>query len=306
MTSKASAARFSVLSNTILVAMKLIVGLMSGSVAIISEAAHSAIDLVAAAMAYFSVKAADVPPDREHPFGHGKIENVSGTIEAFLIFGAAAYIVYEAVRKIVWPSPIGNLELGIVVMLLSAVVNLIISRWLFRVARETDSVALEADAHHLSVDVYSSLGVMIGLILIWITGLHKLDPIIGLVVAAVISKVAYDLVRKAAGPLIDSGLPQHEMDTLGRILCSDPRIMAYHKLRARKSGGERHIDVHLLVQSELNVAEGHKLAEEIEDRIRAEFDRTHVVTHVEPVTEEELGETSVVCSTRRGEQEDTE
>jgi len=295
MANKADAARLSVISNTTLVVIKLAAGILSGSVAIISEAAHSAIDLVAAAIAYFSVKAADVPADREHPFGHGKIENLSGTIEAVLIFTAAIYIVYEAILKLHHPEPVQKMALGMTVMLISAIVNVAISRWLFRVAKQTDSVALEADAHHLSVDVYTSLGVMVGLLLIQLTGVHALDPIIGLVVAVVISKVAYDLVRKAAAPLIDAGLPEDELDRLSHLLCSDSRIIAYHKLRTRKAGGERHIDVHLLVPSELSVAEGHKVAEEIEDKIRAEFDRAHVITHVEPMGEEEVGETGVVC-----------
>jgi cation diffusion facilitator family transporter len=300
---KANAARFSVMSNTTLVVIKLAAGILSGSVAIISEAAHSAIDLVAAAIAYFSVKAADVPADREHPYGHGKIENLSGTIEAALIFLAAIYIIYESIHKLLRPEPVKNMTLGIAVMLISAIVNIVISRWLFRVAKQTDSVALEADAHHLSVDVYTSVGVMVGLLLIQLTGVHALDPIIGLLVAVVISKVAYDLSRKAAAPLIDARLPEDEMDRLNYILCSDSRIMAYHKLRTRKAGGERHIDVHLLMPSEMSVAEGHTVAEEMEDRIRAEFDRAHVITHVEPMGEEEIGETGVVCKDARREME---
>ena len=297
MMTKAGAARFSVLSNTILVAIKLVAGLLSGSVAIISEAAHSAIDLMAAAMAYFSVRAADAPADREHPYGHGKIENLSGTVEAALIFGAAAYIVYEAIHKLLRPEPVRSLLLGISVMMVSALVNILVSRWLFRIAKETDSVALEADAYHLNVDVYTSLGVMVGLGLIQLTGLHELDPIIGLVVAVVIAKVAYDLVKKAGAPLIDVGLPEQELDLLSRILCSDPRVIAYHKLRTRKAGAEWHIDVHLLVDSDLSVAEGHRLAEETEDKIRAAFARARVITHVEPITEEEIGETGVMCRT---------
>jgi cation diffusion facilitator family transporter len=295
MENKANAARLSVISNTTLVVIKLVAGILSGSVAIISEAAHSGIDLVAAAIAFFSVKAADVPADKEHPYGHGKIENLSGTIEAALIFTAAIYIIYEAIHKLLHPEPVQRMTLGIVVMLISAIANVAISRRLFRIAKQTDSVALEADAQHLSVDVYTSLGVMIGLLLIQLTGKHILDPIIGLVVAAVISKVAYDLVRKAAAPLIDAGLPEDELDRLNYILCTDPRIMAYHKLRTRKAGGERHIDVHLLVLSEMSVAQGHKVAEEIEDKIRAEFDRAHVITHVEPIGEEEVGEGGVDC-----------
>lgn len=301
---KANAARMSVISNLSLTLMKLVVGILGGSVAMMSEAAHSANDLVAALMAYFSVKAADLPADREHPYGHGKIENISGTVEAALIFGVSVYIVYEAIHKLKTGGEVKDIWLGVVVMAISAAVNLVISKWLFRVAKETDSVALEADAQHLSVDVYTSLAVFVGLGLIWVTGWHVLDPIIGLVVAAVIAKVAFDLVRKAGAPLIDVGLPQSELDDLQLILCSDRRVIAYHKLRTRKSGGERHIDVHLLVQADLNVAEGHRLAEEIEDKIRAQFARVTVITHVEPISEEEIGETGVLCSMHRTKTDD--
>ena len=303
MINKAGAARFSVLSNSVLIAIKLIAGVMSGSVAIISEAAHSGIDLVAAIIAFFSVRAADVPPDQEHPYGHGKIENLSGTIEAALISTAAIYIIYEAVRKLIKGAETKDLTLGIIVMLVSAVVNIVVSRWLFHVAKQTDSVALEADAQHLAVDVYTSLGVFVGLILIEFTGLHVLDPIIGLGVAVVITKVAYDLTKKAAAPLIDTRLPEGELDTLKSILCSDSRVLAYHKLRTRKAGSERHIDVHLLVSPELSLSEGHRLAEDMEDKIRETFERVMVVTHVEPIDEEELGETGVRCQTQKPDQD---
>ncbi|MDO8683351.1 MAG: cation diffusion facilitator family transporter [Armatimonadota bacterium] len=300
MTIKTRAARLSVLSNLTLTLMKLAVGLMSGSVAILSEAAHSANDLVAAVMAYFSVRVADVPADREHPFGHGKIENLSGTIEAALIFGVSIYICYEAIQKLIFGGEVRNLSLGIAVMVISAIVNIAVSRLLFRVAKETDSVALEADAHHLSVDVYTSIAVFTGLGLMWALRpiwprADVLDPIIGLIVAAIIARVAFGLVKKAGAPLIDVGLPQPELDKLNQILCSDPRVLAYHKLRTRKSGGERHVDVHLLVENDLSLSEGHRLAEEVEDKIRAEFDPVHVITHVEPIGEEEVGETGVWC-----------
>jgi cation diffusion facilitator family transporter len=295
MTTKTNAARLSIVSNLALTTMKLAAGLLSGSVAILSEAAHSAIDLVAALLAYFSVRAADVPADREHPYGHGKIENVSGTIEATLIFVAAGYIVYEAIHKLIRGGELQSLSLGIAVMAISAIVNILVSRRLFRIAKETDSVALEADAHHLSVDVYTSASVFFGLLLISLTGIHALDPIIGLAVAVVIGKVAYNLVKKAFGPLIDIGLPEEELDRLSDILCSDARVLAYHKLRTRKAGAERHIDVHLLVSSDLSVSEGHRLAEDMEDKVREGFSRVHIITHVEPITEEEIGETGVRC-----------
>jgi cation diffusion facilitator family transporter len=158
---KESAARLSVASNTALVVGKLAVGLVIGSVSVLSEAIHSGMDLVAAGIAFYSVKQASKPADGDHAYGHGKIENVSGLAEALLIFGAAGWIVYEAVHKLVRPEPMDELWLGVAVMGVSSVVNVLVSRRLFRVARETESIALEADAWHLRTDVYTSAGVMV-------------------------------------------------------------------------------------------------------------------------------------------------
>lgn len=291
---KAGAARFSVLSNTTLVILKLVVGIMTGSVSIISEAAHSAVDLVAAILAYFSVRAADRPADEEHPFGHGKIENLSGTIEAALIFVAALYIVYEAVQKLRSHDPVKDLGWGIVLMAFSAALNFFISRWLYKVAKKTDSVALEADAQHLSVDVWTSVSVLVGLGLMWVTGWPILDPLIALAVAALIFKVSWDLTREAGAPLLDTRLPKSEHERIYEVLRSERRLVGFHKLRTRKAGGHRHVDVHLIVPESMNVTEAHALAEQVEDKIRNEFHDAHVVTHVEPGDDENLSEEGTV------------
>jgi len=300
-TSKTAAAGLSVASNSILIATKLLVGLLSGSVAIISEAVHSAVDLLAALLAFFSVRASDRPADREHPFGHGKIENLSGTIEAVLIFAAAIFVLVEAVRKILKPEPLEHIWLGIGLMAFSALANTIVSSWLFRVAKEHDSVALEADAQHLRVDVWTSGSVLVGLLLIAVlTPLvggkaAYIDPLIAIAVAAQIIRVSWKLTREAGGPLLDRGLPVDEIRMVKDILLDDERVVGYHKLRTRKSGPVRHIDVHLIVPEELSLSEAHDLAEKVEDRIRNQFGSAHVITHVEPGTEENLGEEDTTC-----------
>ena len=184
MNSKVSIARLSIASNTLLILMKMAVGLISGSVSILSEAIHSSMDLVAAIIAFLSVRVSDNPPDSRHPYGHGKIENISGVIEALLIFIAAIWIIVEAAKKLAGEKiEIDSIALGSIVMLISAIVNTIVSRRLYKVARATNSVALEADALHLKTDVYTSLGVSAGLGLILITGINWLDPIIAILVA---------------------------------------------------------------------------------------------------------------------------
>src|SRR5512140_2013178 len=190
---KERVALLSVLSNTTLVVMKLIVGLWIGSVAVISEAIHSGVDLTAAVIALFSVKTSSLPADGKHPFGHGKIENISGTVEALLIFIAAGWIIWESVAKLLLPWPVTTVGWGVAVMFISAVANSVVARKRFRVGKETDSVALIADGWHLRTDVYTSAGVMAGLAVIWIgeslfpdVELHWLDPVAAIGVALLI------------------------------------------------------------------------------------------------------------------------
>jgi cation diffusion facilitator family transporter len=287
---KTQAARLSVVSNTLLVLFKLGAGLASGSVSVLSEAIHSTVDLVAAGVAYLSVRASDAPADAEHPYGHGKVENLSAIAEAVLIFAAAVFILYNAVTRIIIHAPVERLGLAMGVMTLSAVVNFFVSRHLMYVARESDSVALAADAWHLRVDVYTSTAVLVGLVAVQLTGWSVIDSVLGVLVALLIVRTAIQLTREAGGPLMDRLLPAEEITRLQDILDADDRVVGYHKVRARKSGSQRHIDLHLLVDEEMSLRDAHHLAEEVEDRIRDEFGQAgvHIITHVEPATEEEL------------------
>ena len=279
---KTGAARISVISNTLLVLIKGAVGLLTGSVGVLAECIHSAVDLAAALIAYVAVRVADQPPDEAHAYGHGKFENISGTVEALLILAAAAYIGYEAVMKILHGAGVERLSIGMGVMLLSALANWIVSARLFKVARETDSIALETDGHHLRLDVYTSMGVFAGLLAIYLTDIILIDRILGLAVAVWIALIGFRLSRIALGPLLDLQLPPSEVERIVSIIGSEERVLGYHKLRTRKSGAQRHIDVHLIVPSGMSLTEAHDLAEEVEDKIRAEFDNAIVLTHVEP------------------------
>lgn len=270
--------------------MKLSVGLIIGSVSIISEAIHSGVDLVAAGIALFAVKKAGKPADKHHPFGHGKIENVSGTIEALLIFVAAIWIIVEAINKMVSPEPMTSVGWGVIVMFISATANYFISSMLFRVGTETDSVALQADAWHLRTDVYTSAGVMGALTIIFAGGyivpkanLHWIDPIAAIFVAMLILKAAYDLTKKAARDLIDTSLPSDEQKLIRNIMSDlGESIIGYHDLRTRKSGSERFIEMHLVVDSDLTVEKSHKITDDITDTICRVLPDTSVTIHVEP------------------------
>jgi cation diffusion facilitator family transporter len=281
MNEKVKTARLSIISNSSLIVIKLLAGLFSGSVSILSEAIHSGMDLLAAVIAFFSVKMSDNPPDKEHPYGHGKFENISGVIEAVLIFVAAGWIIYEAVHKIIAPQPIDNLEIGAAVMAISAVVNFLVSRRLYRVAKKTDSIALEADALHLKTDVYTSVGVAVGLSLIWLTGWHFLDPVVAIGVALLIIKESYNLLRNAYSPLLDSSLSGEETLIISGVIKN--RGLSFHHLRTRKSGRYRFADLHLELPENMALKDVHNICDEIEHEIEGRIDNIEVQIHVEPV-----------------------
>jgi cation diffusion facilitator family transporter len=284
---KVKAAMLSIVSNTILVVLKLVVGVLMQSVSVISEAVHSAIDLLAAIIAYFSVRESGKPADTRHRYGHGKIENVSGTVEALLIFAAGVYIIIEALKKLYSENiEIEALGVGAAVMALSAVANWFISTYILKIAKESDSVALEADALHLRADVYTSAGVFAGLVAIHFTGLAILDPFIAIGVALLIFKAAYDLTKNAFLHILDISLPDEEEQVIHEVLQAfSKNFIEYHKLRTRKAGAERHIDMHLVVPKSLTVVQSHSLSDEITALIKERLACSHVLVHIEPCSE---------------------
>ncbi|MGI9860161.1 cation diffusion facilitator family transporter [Moorella naiadis] len=286
MDARVRAARVSIISNISLVLGKLMIGYGIHSVSVMSEAIHSGLDLVAALIAYFSVRVASKPADAEHQYGHGKVENISGTIEALLIFVAALWIIYEAVRRLMTGGHLVTSALaGAAVMAGASLVNYLVANFLFRVARETESVALDADAWHLRTDVYTSVGVLVGLLALQLTGFHWLDPVVALVVAAMIIKTAYSLSREALLPLMDTSLPAEEEQIIKEIIARHAdQYVEFHKLRTRKSGRERQIDLHLVVPRYEHIDYVHDLCEHISDEIKASLPYTHVLIHAEPCT----------------------
>lgn len=287
---KVRIARLSIISNTTLMILKLITGFVIGSVSIISEAIHSGVDLVAAIIAYAAVKTSGKPADYDHPFGHGKIENISGTVEALLIFLAAGWIIYEAVKKIINPTPIEALSWGVGVMLFSSIINWIVSHMLFTVGEETDSIALKADAWHLRTDVYTSVGVMCGLFIIWggryfspDLSLQWIDPIAALAVAILIIRTSYKLTVQSARDLMDMKLPADEENYIRNLIASMyPKVHGYHRLRTRKAGSNRFIEFHMKVAPDMTVEDSHAITHEIKQQIVEHFSESSVTIHVEP------------------------
>lgn len=277
----------SILSNTALIIFKVIAGILSGSVSIISEAIHSGMDLIASMVAFLAVRESAKPADKDHPYGHGKIENISGIVEGLLIFVAAGMIIFKAVKKISEPAEIEQANIAIAVMLISAMINFFVSRKLYKVSQEEDSMALEADALHLKTDVYTSLGVGAGILLMKLTGLFILDSIVAILVALLIIKEAWELSKNAFDYLMDVRLSDEEEANIEKVIGEHShQFIDYHKLKTRKSGNMKHIDFHITVDPQLTVKETHDIIGCMKKDMNEKFKNTRVNIHIDPYKEE--------------------
>jgi cation diffusion facilitator family transporter len=287
---KTSVALLSVLSNGLLVLLKLAVGILTGAISVLSEAAHSSMDLIASIIALFAVRISSKRPDAEHPFGHGKIEDISALAEALLIFAAAIWIIYEAIHKLMNPRPLEVVDWGVGVMLFSVIANMVVARLLFKVGRRTESPALIADAWHHRTDIYTSAGVMAGLALIWIgsivfpqLNLAWIDPVAAMAVAILIFRAALLLTIDAIKDLIDTSPPPEELTWLSSYLKSlYPTVRSIHRVRIRKSGASRFIDLHVVVDPKMSVSESHAITEKMTSEIREKLTGADLTVHIEP------------------------
>jgi cation diffusion facilitator family transporter len=283
---KSGAAGLSIASNATLIALKLAAGALTGSIAILTEAIHSLIDLVASVIAFLSVRKADEPADAEHPYGHEKVENLAANFEGILILVGAGIIVYEATHRLVVGSVVDSLGIGIAVMGFSVVANLAVSTVLSRTARRTDSPALESDAAHLRADALTSAGVLVGLALVQITGASAFDSITALVVAVAIVFAGIRIIRRSSGVLVDEALPEKEMDLIEAALAAarTPEVAGYHKLRGRRAGSRRWVDLHVQFRSGTSLEQAHEIAHRMRDEVEAEVPGAEVLIHTEPET----------------------
>lgn len=283
---KSGAAALSIASNALLIAIKLAAGAITGSIAILTEAVHSLIDLVASVVAFVSVRKADEPADAEHPYGHEKVESLAATIEGMLILIGAGIIVYEATHRLVVGSQVETLGVGIAVMGFSVLANLGVSSVLSRQARMHESPALEGDAAHLRTDALTSAGVLAGLVLVQVTGVVAFDSITALLVAVAIVTAGLRIIRRSSGVLVDEVLPEDEMDRIEAAIAAarTPEVAGYHKLRARRAGSRRHIDMHVQYRSGTSLERAHELAHAMRAEIEAAIPRSEVLIHAEPET----------------------
>lgn len=284
-TEKKLVAGLSITSNAIIIILKLIAGSISGSISIISEAIHSMSDFLASVLTFFAVMKSSEPADKTHPFGHGKYEDMSGFIEGGLIIFAGMFIIWEACKKLFFHQTIEvDTSLGIAVMLFAVVANIIVSTYLFKVAKKSDSVSLHADGEHLRTDVYSSLGVLLGLVLIKLTGVAILDPIIAILVAIFVLKAGFEISKETLNNLLDGTLPIEDIETIKETIktYNNSCLRGFKNLKARRSGPLKDIEITMLFPKDMTISECHKICDEIESLLKQRLGNCDILIHAEP------------------------
>lgn len=277
------AAVVSVAAGLGILAFKFAAYLITGSVAILSDAAESVVNVVAANVALISLIVAVRPPDAGHQYGHGKAEYISSATEGGLIVLAGLWVLVTAVLRFIRPVPLRHLDWGLLVLLIATAANLLTARFLLRVALEADSMALEADARHLQADVLTSVGVVAGVALAWGTGWQRVDALVAAAVAAHVVRMGAGVYSRGLNGLMDTSLPAAEEAAIRTILDAHrEEIVEYHALRARKAGPARFVDLHLVLHRTLSVGQAHALCDDLEEHIEAALPGTDVTIHVEP------------------------
>lgn len=282
---KKFAAGLSITSNALIIILKFIAGAISGSISIISEAIHSMSDFLASVLTFFAVMKSSEPADKTHPFGHGKYEDMSGFIEGGLIVFAGIYIIWEACKKLFFHQTSEvDTTLGICVMLFAVIANIVVSSHLFRVAKKTESVSLHADGEHLRTDVFSSLGVLLGLVLIKVTGIAILDPIIAILVAIFVLKAGFQISKETLNNLLDGTLPIEDIDTIKNIINSynNECLKGFKNLKARRSGPSKDIEITMLFPEDMTIADCHKICDDIENLLKQRLGNCDILIHAEP------------------------
>jgi cation diffusion facilitator family transporter len=289
---RSRAAALSIVSNTALIALKVVAGILTGSVAVLTEALHSGIDLLASLIAFFSVRRAEEPADAGHRYGHDKFENAAAAAEGVLILAGSAVIAFAAIRSLIVGAELDHLGFGIVVVGFAAAVNLAVSSWLFRRGREMSSPALEGDAAHLRTDAYTSIGVLVGLGLVAVTGWDWLDPVVALAISVGIVVTGVRLTMGSLRVLVDEALPDAEQAAIRESIeaFAGEGVVGYHQLRTRKAGARRYVDLHVQFASGTSLEEAHHTAHALQDAIQERLNGADVLIHLEPADRVRPGE----------------
>jgi cation diffusion facilitator family transporter len=282
-----------------LIVIKVVVGWLTGSISVLAQAADSLLDLFAAIITFSAIRIAAKPADTEHPYGHGKVEDVAGAGQGILIFVAGGLIIYAAIDRIIKGSTVELAEAGVAVMAVSIVASIFLARHLLRVARHTNSVALEANARNIATDVYSASAVLVGLAIVQFTGRDIIDSAIAIAVAIYILKVAVDTIRRPISGLLDEKLPPSQEAVIEESVNKHSReIAGFHALRTRRAGSQSYIDLHLVMAGDISLERAHQICDQIEDEIESSLHEASVTIHCEPC-DNECEQCSAICSKRR-------
>jgi cation diffusion facilitator family transporter len=282
-----------------LILLKIAVSWLTGSISISAQAADSLLDLFAGIITFSAIRIAAKPADEEHPYGHGKVEDIAGVAQGIIIVTATGLIIYLSIRRIIEGATIELTEAGIGVMLVSIVVSILLSRHLLKVSRATGSVAIEANARNIAADVYSAVAVLAGLVIVRLTGLSIIDSIIAIGVAIYILKIAYDTIRKPLSGLIDTKLsPSQETIIKACLMKHSQQVVGFHALRTRRAGSQHHIDFHLVMDRNISLQQAHEICDQIEAEIQNRLPESSVTIHIEPCSDE-CEQCSVICSRRQ-------
>lgn len=266
-----------------LIALKLTFGIITNSVSILASAVDSFLDLSASSVNYFSIRKSVKPADAEHKFGHGKAEGLAGLFQCFIIGVSSLYLIYLSFERIFDGAELRSLDIGIAVIGFSIAASLILARYIQKVANETDSIALKADSLHFRVDVYANIGIVIGLIVIKMTGAELIDPIISLALAGLILWTAKDIVVQSVDILMDRELPEQIVADIEEVIFKyRPSVKSYHKMRTRNAGSKKFIEFHLVLDHTLSFVRSHEIAEEIIKEIETQIPGSELTVHVDP------------------------
>ena len=278
----------SVATSIVTISLKMVAWWVTGSVGLLADAAESGVNLVAAVVALIAITVAERPADDDHQYGHSKAEYFSAVVEGAMIFVAATFILYTGVERLINPVPIESLGLGLAISVVAAVINGIVGTLLIRAGVRHRSPTLKADGKHLITDVVTSVGVVVGVTLVWITGWEFLDPVVAIAVGLNILFIGYRLVHESGMGLMDATLPEQDNRAIQEVLDRhrQPGRVDFHELRTRESGRWRFVEFHALVPGDWSVERGHDLVEKVEQEIHAALPHSHITTHLEPIEDE--------------------
>ncbi|MFZ4507963.1 MAG: cation diffusion facilitator family transporter [Fimbriimonas sp.] len=282
---KRRAAGISLAYNSVLAVVKLAGAVLTGSLGLFSEAAHSGVDVFASLIALVSIRAAAQPPDDEHPYGHGKIEAMAALAESTLLVLISLYVAAEGVQRFIGGSELKQVQIGIYIMAASCITSLITSRHVDGIAKRTNSMALRSNAQHLMVDFWTSLGVLAALGITMATGWRQADSVFAILLAVWLGGNAYKLGREAFEELIDRRIEAEEILAIEETIRSTDGVLGFHKLRTRHSGHWHYVDVHIVVPRDWSVVQGHDVADAVEKRLQATLAPCVAVVHVDPFDE---------------------